>query len=96
MLSELNWEPGFNSFCLPHSDSLSQLIFNEHLLTVWQGFPAGANGKESDCQRKRHGFDPWIGKIPRVENGNPFWYSCLGNSMGRGDWWAIVLGAIKS
>ena len=31
------------------------------------GFPSGANGKEAVCQcrrRKRHNFDPWIGKIP--------------------------------
>ena len=32
-----------------------------------QGFPGGANGKESawQCRRhKRHRFDPWVGKIP--------------------------------
>ena len=23
-------------------------------------------------------------------NGNPLQYSCLENSMGRGDWWAII------
>ena len=28
------------------------------------GFPGGANGKESSCQSRRHGFDPWVGKIP--------------------------------
>ena len=27
-------------------------------------FPGGANGKKPICQRKRHGFDPWVGKIP--------------------------------
>ena len=30
-------------------------------------FPGGASGKESTCQYKRykrHGFDPWVGKIP--------------------------------
>ena len=30
-------------------------------------FPSGASGKESTCQCKRHerhGFDPWVGKIP--------------------------------
>ena len=26
------------------------------------------------------------------ENGNPLQYSCLGNPMGRGTWWAIVYG----
>ena len=32
-----------------------------------QGFPDDASGKEPACQsrrHKRHGFDPWIGKIP--------------------------------
>ena len=32
-----------------------------------QGFSSGASGKEPACQcrrHKRHGFDPWVGKIP--------------------------------
>ena len=29
-------------------------------------------------------------------NGNPLQYSCLGNSMDRGAWWAIVCGVAKS
>ena len=32
------------------------------------GFPGGASGKEAACQcrrRKRHGFYPWVGKIPQ-------------------------------
>jgi len=32
-----------------------------------RGFPGGATGKECACQcrgQKRHGFDPWVGKIP--------------------------------
>ena len=33
---------------------------------------------------------------PGEENGNPFQYSCLENSMGRGAWWVIVLGFAKS
>ena len=31
------------------------------------GFPGGTSGKEDSCQcrrRKRHRFDPWVGKIP--------------------------------
>jgi len=27
---------------------------------------------------------------PGKGNGNPLQYSCLGNPMDRGDWWAIV------
>ena len=28
------------------------------------GFPGGSDGKESACQCRRHGFDPWVGKLP--------------------------------
>ena len=47
--------------------------------------------KESACTLRRSRFDPWIGKIPPEEgNGNPLRYSCLENSMDRGDWQATV------
>ena len=26
--------------------------------------PQWISGKESTCQRRRHRFDPWVGKIP--------------------------------
>ena len=29
-----------------------------------QGLPRWLSCKESTCQCRRHGFDPWIGKIP--------------------------------
>ena len=32
--------------------------------------PGGASGKEPDCQIRRHkrcGFNPWVGKIPSLE-----------------------------
>ena len=39
------------------------LVYKE----MWDmGFPGGTSGKEPTCQRrrcKRHGFDPWVGKI---------------------------------
>ena len=28
-------------------------------------------------------------------NGNPLQYSCLGNPMNRGDWWATIYGVAK-
>ena len=33
---------------------------------VCGGFPSSSAGKESSCnrRRRRHGFDPWVGKIP--------------------------------
>ena len=41
------------------------------------------------------GFDPWVRKIPSVGNGNPLWYSCLGNLTDRGAWWVTVHGVAK-
>ena len=33
---------------------------------------------------------PGLGRIPGGGHGNPFWYSCLENSMDREAWWATV------
>ena len=43
-------------------------------------------------------FDPWVGKgvIPGEENGYLLQYSCLGNPMNRGAWWATAHGVAKS
>ena len=36
------------------------------------------------------GLIPGIGRSPGEGNGNPLQYSCLGNPMDRGAWWATV------
>ena len=36
------------------------------------------------------------GRSLGVGNGNPLQYSCLGNPMDRGAWWAIAHGVAKS
>ena len=36
-----------------------------------------------------------LGRSPGEENGYPFQYSCLENSMDRGAWWSRVHGAHK-
>ena len=36
------------------------------------------------------GLIPGWGRSPEEGNGNPFLYSCLGNPMDRGAWWATV------
>ena len=33
---------------------------------------------------------PALGRSPRKGSGNPLQYSCLGNPMDRGAWWATV------
>ena len=39
---------------------------------------------------------PGSGRSPGGGNGNPLQYSCLGNPMDRGAWWATVHGVTKS
>ena len=38
---------------------------------------------------------PGLGRSPEEGNGNPLQYSCLGNPMNRGAWWATVHGVTK-
>ena len=39
---------------------------------------------------------PGLGRSPGEGNGNQLQYSCLGNPMDRGAWWAAVHGVAKS
>ena len=41
------------------------------------------------------GSIPGWGRFPGEGNGNPLQYSCLGNPMDRGAWWAVVDGVGK-
>ena len=42
------------------------------------------------------GLIPGLGRSPGEGNGNPLWYSCLGNPKDRGAWRAIVHGVAKA
>ena len=42
------------------------------------------------------GLIPGSGRSPGVGNGNPLQFSCLGNPIVRGAWWATVHGVTKS
>ena len=57
------------------------------------GFPGSSDGKESACNAGNLGLIPGLGRSPGEGNGNPFQYSCLGNSMDRGAWRATVQGS---
>ena len=54
------------------------------------GFPGGSDGKASACNAGDPGLIPGSGRSPAVGNGNPLQYSCLGNPMDSGVWWATV------
>ena len=42
------------------------------------------------------GWIPGLGKFPGERNGDPLQYSCLGNPIDRGGWWATVHGIAES
>ena len=55
--------------------------------------PRWLRGKESTCQCRRHGFYPWVKKIPLEKEMAT--YPCLENPMDRGAWQAAVHGVTK-
>ena len=54
------------------------------------------HSKESVRIAEDPGSIPGLGRIPGERNGNPLQYSCLGNSVDTGAWWAAVHRATKS
>ena len=62
-------------------------VFYTHTHThTHTGFLGGSIGKESTCNAGDLGLIPGLGRYPGEGNGNPLWYSCLGNPMDRGAW----------
>jgi len=60
------------------------------------GFPGGSDGRESACNAGDAASIPGLGRYPEAGNGNSLQYSCLGNPMDRGAWWATDHGVEKS
>ena len=58
-------------------------------------FPGGSVVKNSPANAGDSGSIPGLRRSPGEGNGNPLLYSCLGNPMARGAWWAIVHGVSK-
>ena len=54
------------------------------------GFPGDAVIKNPPASAEDTGLIPGSGRSPEGGHGNPLQYSCLGNSMDRGAWRAIV------
>ena len=66
------------------------MVRASHMVVVLKNPPANA-GDTRDV-----GSIPGVGKSPGGGHDNPFQYSCLENSMGRGAWQAAVHGVTKS
>ena len=80
--------------CILVSPYVCQLVLSL-TLPPW-GFPGGSEGKASACNTGDPGSIPGSGRSPGEGNGNPLQYSCLGNPMDGGTWWATVHGVTES
>ena len=63
-------------------------------LTI-MSFPNGSVVKNLPAMQKKKKQEMQVQSLGGG-NGNPLQYSCLGNSMDRGAWWAIVHGVTKT
>ena len=66
-------------------------------LGIYLGFPGGIVVKNPPALQEipAWGSIPGSGRSSGEANGNPLQYSCLGNLMDRGAWWATVHGVAK-
>ena len=80
--------------CRRHETSVQSLSREEFICTY--DLMGGSDSKESACSAGDPGSIPVSGTSPGEGNGNPLQYSCLENSMDRGDWQATVQGVTKS
>ena len=76
----------FSFNCMKTAESYVVLKGN----TGSSGLPRWLSGKESACQHRRHGFDPWVRKIPWRRKCQSTPVFLLGNPMDRGAWWVAV------
>ena len=74
-------------------------IVHFELVMEIMGFLGGSGGKNLPANAGDAGdlgLIPGLGRFPGGRNGSPLQYSCLGNPMDRGAWWAIVHGVTKN
>ena len=70
-----------------------------YLTSEWQrprGFPGSSVVKNLPANAGDVGSIPGTGRSPGSGNGKLLQYSCLGNPMDRGTWWATIHGVTKS
>ena len=60
------------------------------------GFPGGSKAKNLPANAGDKGYILWLGRSPGGGNGTLLQYSCLGNPIDRGTWWATVHGVANS
>ena len=78
---------------LQFSDDQVSIVSHSWSLVTKRDFTGSTSDKEpaGQCRRlKKCRLDPSVGKIPCRRACNLLQYSCLENTMDRGDWWATV------
>ena len=74
-----------------------QELYWRYFYERYPGFPGGSVVKNPPANTGDLGFIHVSGRSPVEGSGNPLQYSCLGNPMDRGAWWAIhSMGSQKS
>ena len=74
---------------------LVSITFRSIVSQKW-GLPGGSEVKNQPANSGDADLIPGLGRSPGVGNGNLLQYSCLENSLDRGDLWAIVHRVTKS
>ena len=73
----------------------SQLLELDPPTSKGMGFPGDSAVKNMPINAGDVVSIPGSGRFPGEGNGSPHQYSCLGNPMDRGAWWATVHGVAK-
>ena len=69
---------------MPWEEHITSVVFQLQI----HHLNGGLDGKESACNARGPSVIPRSGRSPGERNGYPLQYSCLGNPMDRGAWWA--------
>ena len=67
ILRDMPWKNGIRfALYIDHPNSSVENTMLERDKEDAEGLPRWSSGKESACQGRGHGFNPWSGKIPRA------------------------------
>ena len=79
-----------------YGDGRHNEVHKQDKLLFYNMLPGSSDGKESACNAGDLGSIPGLGRAHGEGNGKPSQYSCQGNPMDRGAWWAAVHGVAKN
>ena len=84
------WGTFVNLFQSPDKDRLSNETPITYIYRISQKAQWVNNSSAMQETQKTQGLTSGLGRSPQEGNGNPLQYSCLGNPMDGGAWWATV------